>query len=341
MFLIETPDSEVVSTKLKDFLLAKVHSLCAENDAELVFLTFSGSTLYGTRVSGKSDVDVRGLFLPSVRTLTLEEAPKSLHFTTKNKASRNTSDDVDIDLWSLQYWLLNLLPNGDTGALDLLFSPSHEACTLYRSPMLAPVFAAPLRLISTERRRGYAEYSLGQAKKYGVKGSHLGALRAVARFLRGLNPDPEERLFSYFQHVIEACGEERFCAVQDVKGHQMLRLCGKLHEGSIRMEEFVRRVEADMGRFGERAREAERNQGLDLKALSHALRALMQIEELLTTGMICFPLKGREELIALINARLIPPTSPPASPPEGTDEAPDGANDGPAPSSDDTPAQST
>jgi hypothetical protein len=79
----------------------------------------------------------------------------------------------------------------------------------------------------------------------------------------------------------------------------MLRLCGKLHEGTIHMEEFARRVGADMGRFGERAREAERNHGMDLKALSHALRALMQIEELLTTGTIRFPLKRREELVAV------------------------------------------
>jgi hypothetical protein len=227
MSAVETPGSDVVSAKLKDFLLAKVRSLCAENDAELVFLTFSGSTLYGTRVAGKSDVDVRGLFLPCVRTLTLEKAPKSLRFTTGNRGGRNTSDDVDIDLWSLQYWLLNLLPNGDTGALDLLFSPSNEACTLYRSSLLTPIFAAPLRLISTERGRGYAEYSLGQAKRYGVKGSHLGALRAVARFLRERNPGPEERLSSYFQPIAEACGEERFCAIQNVKDHQMLRLCGK------------------------------------------------------------------------------------------------------------------
>jgi predicted nucleotidyltransferase len=304
MASIEVRDAASIFGELKVFLLSKARSLCAENGAELVFLTFSGSTLYGTRVEGKSDADVRGLFLPSIRTLALEEAPKSLRFTTGGKESGNTSDDADIDLWSLQYWLLNLLPKGDMGALDLLFSPSHEACTLFRSPMLNAVFAAPLRLISTERGRGYAEYSLGQAKKYGIKGSHLGALRAADRFLSERRPGPEEHLSSYFQSLVEACNDERFCAVQDIKGRQMLRLCGKLHEGTIRVEEFARRVEADMGRFGERAREAERNRGMDLKALSHALRALMQMEELLTTGTIHFPLKGRGELISVKEGRI-------------------------------------
>jgi len=202
--------------ELEDFILAKARALCEENDAKLVYLTLVGSTLYGTRVAGKSDA--RGLFLPSIKTLTLETAPKSLRFATGKEERRNSPEDVDIDLWSLQYWLLKLLPAGDTGALDLLFSPSHEACTLYRHSMLDGIFAAPLRLTDTERGKGYAEYSLGQARKYGVKGSHLGALRAVSRFLHERRPDPEEHLSTYFRPLVEICGEERFCSVKEVKG---------------------------------------------------------------------------------------------------------------------------
>ncbi|MDR0339212.1 MAG: hypothetical protein LBH65_02920, partial [Desulfovibrio sp.] len=44
-------------------------------------------------------------------------------------------------------------------------------------------------------------------------------------------------------------------------------------------------------------------EGLDFKALSHALRALDQMEELLQTGKIIFPLRGREELIAVKEGR--------------------------------------
>ena len=264
-----------------------------------MYLTLVGSTLYGTRVAGKSDFDVRGLFLPSIKTLTLEIAPKSLRFATGSEKLQNSPEDVDIDLWSMQYWLLKLLPAGDTGALDLLFSPSYEACTLYRHPMMDAIFASPMRLTDTDSGKGYAEYSIGQARKYGVKGSHLGTLRSVVHFLRERQPDTEEHLSAFFRLLVEACDDERYCSVQEVKGQQMLYLCGKFHEGTTRMRQFIRRIEAHMERFGERTREAERNQGLDLKALSHALRALMQMEELLTTGKVCFPLKGREELIAI------------------------------------------
>ncbi|MDR1875471.1 MAG: nucleotidyltransferase domain-containing protein [Synergistaceae bacterium] len=297
--------NNVIAPGLKDFIIDKARSLCAENEAKLVYLTLYGSTLYGTRVPGKSDVDVRGLFLPSAESLILEEAPKSLRFST-GEGGKNTCEDVDIDLWSLRYWLSKLLPAGDTGALDVLFSPSRKACTLCRDAMLDPIFSAPLRFIDTVHGRTYVEYSVKQAKKYGIKGSRLGALRAVAAFLRERcpHPGPQERFSDYLQALIETCGDGRFCTQQEINGRPALRLCGKLYDGTIRMTEFLHRIETAVERFGVRAQEAEQNQGLDFKALSHALRAIMQMEELLTTGNVRFPLKGRQELIAVKEGRL-------------------------------------
>jgi hypothetical protein len=37
--------------------------------------------------------------------------------------------------------------------------------------------------MDTGKGRAYAEYSLGQAKKYGIKGSRVGALKAVRAWL--------------------------------------------------------------------------------------------------------------------------------------------------------------
>jgi hypothetical protein len=235
----------------------------------------------------------------------VNKAPKSLHFSTADNERRNSAGDVDIDLWSVQHWLLKLLPSGDTGALDVLFAPSHTACTLYRHPALDAVFANPLRLMDTGKGRAYAEYSLGQAKKYGIKGSRVGALKAVRFWLQTHCPAPQpgERLDEYLDALASSCPDGRFCSIVTVQDARALQLCGKLHMGTIRMEELARRVEADMRRYGARAEEAERNEGLDCKALSHALRALDQMEELLQTGKIVFPLRSRVELIAVKEGR--------------------------------------
>ena len=52
-----------------------------------------------------------------------------------------------------------------------------------------------------------------------------------------------------------------------------------------------------MDKYGARAIEAEKNLGLDFKALSHALRAFDQMEQLYKTGRIVFPLATREKLL--------------------------------------------
>lgn len=282
-------------------LLAAAHDLCREHDARLIYLTLFGSTLYGTATPGTSDVDVRGIFVPSLRSLALGSAPKSLHFSTGHTTRRNAAEDVDIDLWSVQHWLLKLLPSGDTGALDVLFSPSHAACVLYQEAVLDAVFSAPLRLMDVGKSRTYAEYSLGQARKYGIKGSRVGALKAVRNWLRDHCPESaaDGRVDAILTPLAEVCGDERFCSLEVVQGERALQLCGKRHMGSIRVAELKRRVNADMLHYGARAEEAERNAGLDFKALSHAFRALDQMEELLLTGKVTFPLQNRAELVAV------------------------------------------
>jgi len=280
--------------------VAKARALCADCGAELLYLTLFGATLYGTERPGASDIDVRGIFLPSLSSLAMGEAPHSLHFSTGDGESRNSAEDMDIDLWSLQHWLLKLLPGGDTGAQDLLFSPSHEACTLFRDDRLDEVFSNPLRFLDLSSSEACARYCLGQAKKYGIKGSRLGALKTMLRKTRELCPMPEgRRLGEFFSLLAEVVPDSAFCRLEQKDGEEMLLVCGKYHPASLRMGEFFRRLEADMERFGHRALEAEKNQGIDWKALSHGLRAIFQREELLDTGRLRFPLARREELLAV------------------------------------------
>ena len=279
-------------------LVEQATALCRNKNATLLYLTIFGSRLYGTDMQGKSDIDVRGIFLPYLEHAAPGELPHSLHWSSSDNERRNCAGDVDIDLWSAQHWLLKLLPAGDTGATDLLFSPSNKACTLYRDPRLDAVFAHPERLYDTINCRAYADYSLRQAKKYGIKGSRLGALRTVYQWLRHNWPEPAHamRLRDVLADLATQCGDHRYCVRQELDGQPALHLCGKIHMGNIRLREFVSRVTADMEKYGDRVIAAEQNQGVDFKALSHALRACDQMEELYATGKISFPLATREQL---------------------------------------------
>ncbi len=275
---------------MRNEALKAAERLCLENGARLLYLVLFGSELYGT-VTSKSDTDLRGIFLPSIESVILGEDKKSLHFSTGDNFSRNCGSDIDIDLWSARHWLTKLLPSGDTGALDLLFSPSNRDCVFMRDPLLDVAFNNPLRLINTANNTAYAEYSLSQAKKYGIKGSRLGTLRAARKFVRNL-PDFGGRLEPYMDDIVRAC-DGKFCE----NNGEFLALCGKMHHKGVPMAEFSARLDADVARYGTRADEAQRNHGVDYKALSHALRALDQMEELFDTGKIVFPLATREKLV--------------------------------------------
>ena len=48
--------------------------------------------------------------------------------------------------------------------------------------------------------------------------------------------------------------------------------------------------------YGKRARQAAENKGIDWKAISHALRAAYQTKQLLTEGVITFPLREADYL---------------------------------------------
>lgn len=166
-------------TKSSHDVLAKAQAMCREHSCRLLYLAYYGSTLYGTAIQGTSDLDCKGVFLPSPQSLALGKAPDSLRFSTGAADSHNSAGDVDVDLWSLQHWLLKLLAGGDSGAMDLLYSPSHAGCVLCKDAFMDEIFAEPLKGLNLAGARGYVGYCLGQAERYCLKGERLGVLMRV------------------------------------------------------------------------------------------------------------------------------------------------------------------
>lgn len=277
-------------------LLKKAHAM-TEGAGRLVFLTVFGSALYGTRCEGLSDLDIRGLYIPFYLPASKKEAEKEkgLHYTTGMSCSRNGSQDIDIDLWPFDRWMSVMLAQGDIGALDLLYAPTNEACTLYCHPALKPLFASPLSYLDLSDGEYFVRYCHGQGNTYGLAGTRLGTLWRVYRLTSLLVTQKSSclRLRDCQKELSDEAGSQKYCTMLEDGG---LLLCGQCHAGAIQVTELCRRLEKLLAPYKQRIESARNGTGVDWKALAHARRAVWQVKSLLISGSLSFPLACAEEL---------------------------------------------
>ncbi len=278
---------ETLTQKAVDLLQGK---------GRLLFLTRFGSDLYGTRVEGISDTDVRGIYLPMEAPASLEEAcmQRAVHSSTSSTDKKNESTDEDMDLFPLERWLCQLLPLGNTGALDLLFAHSNASCTLYCHKGMESVFARALSFLNLSNGTGCMAYCQGQGKTYGMAGTRLGVLWRALGLLEAKSG--RLRLEEVSEEIVQTIATPQYCKLAEDKG---LVLAEQWHMGRTRIEEVLPRLQKTLQPHMERILEARENKGIDWKAMSHAVRAIRQQEELLATGTLHYPLACREELLRI------------------------------------------
>lgn len=246
---------------------------------EMVF----GSHLYGTSTPA-SDTDYKGVFLPTKRELFLARTPKTVSDNTKkNSDTKNTSSDVDRELYSLQYFF-ELAKKGETVALDMLHAP-REFWTV-RSAEWEEIHENR-KLFYTRKLSSFVGYARTQAAKYGIKGSRLADAKRVLDALRSF-PKKKVQEVLYQLPVGEHCGPSE-C-------RNFYGVCGKKMTLNATTDNYVDMVQHFVDEFGARARQAESNQGVDWKAISHAFRAGFQVQDILTEGDFTYPLKQVEFL---------------------------------------------
>jgi hypothetical protein len=265
---------------------------------ELLYVTVSGSKLYGTD-NENSDTDVKFIFKPSLEDCVLGVASKNINLNTSDDKTSNSKNDIDIQGWSIQFFL-NLLKQGDTNAIDILYSITHDDCVLYKAGRMDVIFDNPTLYFDKSNMRGLLGYIVSQSDRFGLRGSRYNKLSNVyeiSKILiskltqnRGLASYIEYKLEAIYQGILDSCEDSVFCKFEVCQdGRKAIRIGGKVHLLDISVNEFMRRIESDLSRYGERTKKAL--DGSDWKSLSHAYRGILQINELLDTGKIIFPLK--------------------------------------------------
>lgn len=263
---------------------------------KLIFRCKFGAHLYGTNTE-TSDMDYKSVFIPDGTDLILQKAAKHIQNNTKdNSVIKNSKEDVDDESFSVQSFL-RLLCEGQTVALDMLFCPQdliiHETNDWTMIQYHKDYFIH-------KGTSAFVGYTRQQAAKYGVKGFRVAALREILKYLDAY--EDYHKLGDIIRSM--SLPENENIKIVIIKGPNAkeephLEVCNRkvpFHATVKYAKEVYGRI-FDM--YGERALKAEKNEGIDWKALSHAVRVAGEAIELLNTGKITFPRPDKELLLAI------------------------------------------
>jgi len=155
-------------------------------------------------------------------------------------------------------------------------------------------------LFYTKNLNSFVDYAKGQAAKYGIKGSRLNAAKLMIEFLKELPSDTKLRdvwdKFPKAEHIeiIE----------KDPNGFRQVQICNRKLQESVKAGYAYDMVKTFYDAYGNRAKMAAANKGIDWKAISHAFRAAYQLIELFMEGTITYPLKSAPFLKKIKNGEI-------------------------------------
>lgn len=225
-----------------------------------------GSHLYGTDTPN-SDKDYRGVFLPTKAEVLLGQIPKSIHL------------EGDTEYYSLHYFI-KLACDGQTVAFDML----HSNMLMQDSDIWTAIKANKHKFYS-KNIKAFIGYARTQAAKYSLKGERLITAKKVIDVLN--SADMNDKLSVVWDKI---AGDHIYPREDAPNGINQVQVCGKVLQETMNVHYAKSILESFVNEFGQRAKKAEISSGKDWKAISHAVRVLLEVEELLMHKTITFPL---------------------------------------------------
>lgn len=248
-----------------------------------------GSHLYGLNTPN-SDTDYKGIFMPSLAELLLGNYQKTIVSSTGPAHARNSATDVDTEMVSLPQFIKHAC-HGETFAIDMLHCNQPDTT----SEIWEDLVANRTKFYS-KNLKAFVGYVKQQAAKYGVKGTRLAdikqAIDSMSYFESHLTIDQVKDKLYYGKYA------EWKSKPNPSVGHDndYYVVNGKMYQSTNTVLYVIDRLQLMYDGYGHRAKLAEQNQGVDWKAMSHALRAGYQARDIYKEGDFSYPLKETEFL---------------------------------------------
>lgn len=295
---------------------------------KLIYLSQYGSHLYGLNTEN-SDLDFRGIYIPTLDDIILHKDKDEINEEVTLWEIRDSNREnptyyieepkvlinswyvrevkVDIKIFSLQKFI-QLCSKADTNALDLLFSIECNLVEKYidykvnvLDSIMWNIFINRNKLINTDRLESPITYAFKQAEKYSIKGTRYKIMQDILVTInRILFNDYGMPIHENKNLQIKDCIKEFECFFDnkhvkidelDNKGklEKYLYICGVQHQFNLEIVKFKERLEEKINKEYTSQRTKQAADGNDWKALSHAIRILLEVKQLLEDGIITFP----------------------------------------------------
>lgn len=270
-----------------------------KNITVLATLKF-GSSLYGTN-DETSDIDLKSIYLADIKQTLLGKAPKNFKLREAKPNEKVAAGDTEVEYIPLQRLAFDFL-DGQTYAYEMVFAFLQEGNLVeyvnkdYRAQLTSFLKGLSSKFLTSDISKIVA-YAMHQANMYGLKGGRLNAFNSLVSTLTPYVSKKEHiRLIDvkevldklidtdhiYYGHV--------FSTVTGKKDLDALFINKKAFHLTNTVAYVVEEVEKMIAKYGHRAAKARDNE-VDWKALSHAIRISYQSTELLQTGRLQFPLQ--------------------------------------------------
>lgn len=268
-------------------------------DNQIILRLEFGSHLYGTSTP-ESDWDFKAVHLPDPRDILLQRAADSIKSGPEKKnGEKNAPGDVDQESYSVQRFL-ELMAEGQTVAIDMIFAP--DSAILTGSDLWDYIRANKHRILN-RNSAAFLGYCRQQSNKYGIKGSRVAAAKAASEFFTEEAAWRQLEPVSTYKEQIERelLNNDHTSFVEQPIGSSgqlgwFFECCGRKVAFTAPVTQAAAIFTRIYENYGARARLAESNEGVDWKALSHAVRVGSEAVELLTTGNVTFPLPNAEHV---------------------------------------------
>jgi hypothetical protein len=290
------------------------------NKDTALFTMLAGSRLYGTATE-KSDYDYKTVCLPALDTLLLnikvtnrKEKPEGM-----KAGDRMLAGEAETEYLPLQVFFDDFYA-GQTYAVETAFAAkdgkfvSLDTNDISLVANMQDIMEELVTKFLNRNVKKMVGYAVSQAKLYGLKNERYTTLTKAVQLLKDALKDVDQTLkandelkFNLLQlpHVkvekLAGSGSKLFHA----EPADVLNICGKQYYFTVSLQTILTSVENTVATYGKRVTLTDKDdEGVDWKALSHAVRITEQILELSNKGTLTLPRPNADVLLKLKNGEV-------------------------------------